>query len=845
MTVPQPPFRVRTIYSWSGTEEDDLGFIEGDIIEVDNLGDGNWWHGRLKRNKMTGNFPSNYVELIKSDLANFSSSIRAGFKSGEPDDPRRSTSPQSPYSKNQVSSPNRQPQHDYFEEDMQFSFQSSRNYYDPQQHQRGPAPQSPYSSFRVPHSRSVPNRLQQEKGRVDQPKLSREATPPYDQQQRGYSYNAPPPPHHAVPVKSKSSFNLTTARDSCSPDPPYKDSARKSNLLRQAQQNQRSQEFVAPYDPETLNQSKSSGSQSSNVFSYSNGSYFTSSQSSNESAFAMSDFSATSAGSYSRHQWEEQQRRSAMNTSASGNPLLVEEKRVKNPTGLLRKFFSTKDAPPLPSVEQLARNMNVISVEDKKMNSWIEFKIDLNRANSLSVKERQMREKRVRENEGYIILEPHKQLSTINNNEVYQTEHKIDLHAINLKHVDTFVRKLKPQSASMSPEAFITNELGMKYSSKLEYLRALFILCTETFTIAESRSSEHVENPNIEDLFHRKRGKPYEMAYLFKYLSDLMGLKSELTEGSLKTPQAIVRHYWNAVLINGEWRFIDVSMGNLTNPIYEILANKMEEPSESFFFLAEPLDLIYTHIPDKYEHQHIVPPIDPMVALALPPCFPSFFKNGIKIHKFSNALTRLQGFETFEVDLKVPKDIEVNAVVMTKTSAVKTLAQIYWKHNERFCKVKGHLPDNNSTGFVNIYSGLKGTQKSLQNIHPLSMVIPITHEGEYRPLDFVVVYPTVPAQMNDLYIKQPQNRNLSYNAEYVFTIAQHPSKGLNTVSAVRPKIAIQSPSGKIIKFVKKDLSTPFGTWELPIKCNETGVWRGLVSIDSGTSLCVFAEWMCE
>lgn len=891
MTVPQPPFRVRTIYSWSGAEEDDLGFIEGDIIEVDDLGDGNWWHGRLKRNKMTGNFPSNYVELIKSDFRkslqqSSSSDLLASSGSNTPEyradksvQLRSSinTAPQSPYSRTQSPQHRHQPQDYIGSDDMQFSFQSSKNHYrEPLQSYRESSPQSPYPKdvlppipqeeaqhMHLPHSRSVPVRLEQQQHCYQgSPLRTRESTPSDDyqrhMQQSRVTYNAPPPPSHSVmPVKSQSSYNLRSHDNNMyAPESPYSRdqvgrSSGQSALLKQARQNNLrdsyQSDFVLPYDPETLNQSKSSASQSSNVFSYSNGSYFTSSQSSNESAFAMSDFSATSAGSYARHKYDEQQRSSMSNlkSSASGNNLLVEEKRVKNPTGIFRKIFSAKDAPPLPPVGALVKNMDQLAVEDKQMNSWIEFKIDLNRANSLSSKERQLREKRIRETEGYVILEPHKQLSTVNSNEAYQTEHKMDLNGISLKHVDNFVRRLTPQASVMSPEAFITNELGMKYSSKLEYLRALFILCAEHFTIVESRSSEPVTKPNVEELFQSKRGKPYDMAYLFKYLSDLMGLKSELIHGSLKTPQSIVRHFWNAVLINGEWRLIDVSMGNLSNPLYEILANKPDGASESFYFLAEPLELIYTHIPDKFEHQHIVPPIDPMVALAIPPCFPSFFKNGIKIHKFSNALTKLKDYEIFEIDLKVPKDIEINAVVMCKTSVSNTLAQVYWKHNERFYKIKGHLPDNQSTGFVKIYSGMKGSQKSLQNIHPLSMVIPITHEGDFRPLDFVIRYPTVPAQANGLYIKQPQNRNLAYNAEYVFMVSQHPSNGLNNISGSRSKIALQSPSGKIIKFVKKDQSTPFGAWELPIKCHEVGVWRGLVSIDNGTSLCVFAEWTCD
>ena len=44
--------------------EGDLGFVEGDLIECLNAGDGQWWVGRLKRNREVGPFPSNFVEIL-------------------------------------------------------------------------------------------------------------------------------------------------------------------------------------------------------------------------------------------------------------------------------------------------------------------------------------------------------------------------------------------------------------------------------------------------------------------------------------------------------------------------------------------------------------------------------------------------------------------------------------------------------------------------------------------------------------------------------------------------------------------------------------------------------------
>ncbi|UKZ70276.1 uncharacterized protein TrAtP1_011268 [Trichoderma atroviride] len=63
------PCWCRAIYSWGGESKRDLGFIEGDLIECLNAGDGSWWVGRLFRDRRTvGSFPSNFVEVLPEDF---------------------------------------------------------------------------------------------------------------------------------------------------------------------------------------------------------------------------------------------------------------------------------------------------------------------------------------------------------------------------------------------------------------------------------------------------------------------------------------------------------------------------------------------------------------------------------------------------------------------------------------------------------------------------------------------------------------------------------------------------------------------------------------------------------
>ncbi|KAM5342510.1 hypothetical protein ACJ41O_013476 [Fusarium nematophilum] len=63
------PCWCRAVYSWGGESKRDLGFIEGDLIECLNAGDGSWWVGRLYRDRRTvGSFPSNFVEVLPSEF---------------------------------------------------------------------------------------------------------------------------------------------------------------------------------------------------------------------------------------------------------------------------------------------------------------------------------------------------------------------------------------------------------------------------------------------------------------------------------------------------------------------------------------------------------------------------------------------------------------------------------------------------------------------------------------------------------------------------------------------------------------------------------------------------------
>jgi hypothetical protein len=213
---------------------------------------------------------------------------------------------------------------------------------------------------------------------------------------------------------------------------------------------------------------------------------------------------------------------------------------------------------------------------------------------------------------------------------------------------------------------------------------------------------------------------------------------------------------------------------------------------------------------------------------------------------------------------------------------------------------------------------LTGRQHSIKsNPHPLALTLPIFHAGANPPYAFLTRHPTPHAQRHDLYVAQPQCARLAANNTFVFCVRQHPaslrgsphaaaapfggaggtpnplarpasamsfvslasgsasgsavsstgsagalssSSAAGAAAAAKPaKLAIQTPSGKIIRLTRK--ADPFAAaaaaaalagggdagaseWETIIKVGERGTWRGLVLADRSARWCVFAEWEC-
>ena len=564
---------------------------------------------------------------------------------------------------------------------------------------------------------------------------------------------------------------------------------------------------------------------------------------------------------------------------------------------------------------------------------WVQVRRDVNRSNSLSHNEKVERAERC-QMMNYPVVAPIEALfetaegdEGANGQPVYDI---MDFSTVNLQLVDKSARFVNSLPPMTNPTSLAQGYVCRPYRSDVQRLRAIFTWVSERVAWEEDFEGE-VDSRRV---IQMRRGCAEEVAVLVMEMCQAMGLHAETVRGYLKTPgepleldsNPIPNHWWNAVIVDSEWRIMDCSLASPTNPKRGQYSSAGPQVGESGWFLARPMEICYTHIPSHIEQQHICPPISSEVLMALPCACPPYFKNSMRLIDYDTSLARIEDLELVHVQFMVPCDIECIAEVVTRsyardadgdlfesgdTTTTRALAQAEWADGQKRYVVKAHLPSDEGQGVLKVYAGKRGLMHSIKdNPHPLAFAIPITHTGNNPPYGFLLRHPTPHAQRHDLYVAQPQCSRLAVNNTFVFAVRQHPSSlpsstpsatstspfpftrpssamsmvsssaastsdyfgpvasnvsfnPSTTISASTPmsqqdgkqekpaKLAIQAPSGKILRLMRKSDNTTSlseggdgGVWETIIKIGERGTWRGLVLADRSARWCVWGEWEC-
>ncbi|KAL8738065.1 MAG: hypothetical protein Q9181_001089 [Wetmoreana brouardii] len=444
---------------------------------------------------------------------------------------------------------------------------------------------------------------------------------------------------------------------------------------------------------------------------------------------------------------------------------------------------------------------------------WVQVRRDINRSNSLSRNERVERVERCQMMDYPVIAPIEALFESAEGDEGLDglpLEQPVDFSSVNYQLVDKSARFVNSLPPMTNPASLAQGYVCRPYRSDVQRLRAIFTWVSEKIAWEEDFEGE-VDPRRV---IQMRRGCAEEVAVLVTEMCSTMGLHAEVVRGYLKTPgeaidlDAVPRpnHWWNAVIVDNGWRIMDCSLASPTNPKRAQYSSAGSQVAEHGWFLARPLEVCYTHVPQFLEQQHISPPVAPDILLALPCACPPFFKNDMHLFDYDTSLYRIDNLELVQIQFNVPADIECFAEVEARsyvrdadgdwfesgdTVTTRALAQAEWVAGQKRYTVKAHLPSDEGHGILKIYSGKRGLMHSIKdNPHPLAFAIPIIHTGSNPPYEFLLRHPTPHAQRHDLYVAQPQCKRLAVNNTFVFAVRQHPSSQSCTTP---PPTTAQSP----------------------------------------------------
>ncbi|KAH7033146.1 uncharacterized protein B0I36DRAFT_320868 [Microdochium trichocladiopsis] len=522
----------------------------------------------------------------------------------------------------------------------------------------------------------------------------------------------------------------------------------------------------------------------------------------------------------------------------------------------------------MSSISGVASTTNLNAARDMGLGGgvdWVQVRRDVNRSNTLSKNERSERRDRCQMLD-YPAIDPVDELyESVEGDEGADgrpVREPVNYQSINLSLVDKnsrFISNLPPTTTAVS---LATNYVCRPYRSEVQRLRAIFTWVAEKVHWEEDYEGE----ADTRRVISSGRGCAQEYAVLVHEMCTAVGIHSEIVRGYLKSPGEVpeinimprANHWWNAVLIDNEWRMMDCCLASPSNPRRGLYVSTSSNSAESWWFLARPTELCWTHIPEHHSQQHICPPVAHETLLNLPCTCPPYFKNSLALVDYNTSLTRIEDLEMVHVKFNVPPDVEVVAEVEARAVArdadgdffesgetvkKRALAQAEWFNGTKRFTVKALLPGDEGTGVLKIYAGKRGLMHSIKdNPHPMAFAIPIIHTGDNPPYEFVTRHPTPHAQRHDIYVVQPQCQRLALNNTFVFMIRQHPSISASDGSVVggatspipfaRPtsamsitssaaasnpssasgsiagkkpaKLAIQTPGGKILRLMRKE-----------------------------------------
>jgi hypothetical protein len=170
---------------------------------------------------------------------------------------------------------------------------------------------------------------------------------------------------------------------------------------------------------------------------------------------------------------------------------------------------------------------------------------------------------------------------------------------------------------------------------------------------------------SAEGVFLTRKGVCAGYANLYKYLCDQLQLPCEIVDGYSKgygfefrkNPPLRTDHAWNAVEIDHHWYLIESTWGagHLNGQ------NVFEHDLHSYYFLPNPSEMIYHHLPEDKKWQLLRTPIELTAFMQMPHLRPLYFELEIELISPRNQvhISLLPGKSYALVFLRAPSDVSL------------------------------------------------------------------------------------------------------------------------------------------------------------------------------------------
>ena len=365
---------------------------------------------------------------------------------------------------------------------------------------------------------------------------------------------------------------------------------------------------------------------------------------------------------------------------------------------------------------------------------WVQVRRDVNRSNSLSRNERSERADRCQLNDMPVIFPVDELFEAAEGDEGlngFPVSAPMEISGVNFALVDKSSRFTNTLPSSITPATLAQGYLCRPYRSDVQRLRAIYTWLSERI----SWEDDFEGDIELNRVLQAKRACSREISTLVVEMCASIGIHAETVRGYLKAPGEILdfemvarpNHWWNAVIVDGEWRIMDCSLASPTNPQRSAYSYAGAHVAEGWWFLARPMEICYTHVPLLPEQQHICPQLPHEVLMALPCACPPYFKHNLQLYDFDTSLLHLEGLEMAHIQFLVPDDVECVAEVEARAFqqdvdgdyfesgdivVKKALAQAEWIDDRKKYTVKALLPGDEGQGVLKVYAGKRGLMVS-------------------------------------------------------------------------------------------------------------------------------------